>query len=458
MQSQQVIVAPRSPANTLGEHVRRTLMLALPVTVARVGILAIVAVDIAMTGHAGTDQLAYYGLAMAPQVVMLIVGIGLLMGTVVLTAQADGAGHSAECGAVWRISLVHALGIGVVFMLLCQAGEWFLALFGQAPDLARGAGGVLAVIGWSMPAILLHTATVHFLEGINRPAPGMVVILFANLINGALNWLFVYGNWGLPAMGAEGAALATAIVRWFMFLALAGYALTRVDRRRYGIAGKIAGARDIGRRLRRIGYPMGLSHGLESSSFAAMTMFAGLLGPVEVGGYQVAMNLVALAFMVALGFATAASVRVGNAVGRRDRTGLRLAGWVAVGLAVLALAAIGVVYYSLPGALTAIYTSDEAVAAVAVPTIAVAAAVLVFDGGQGVCMGALRAVADVWPATVLYLFSFWLVMVPLGYVMGVERGGGAPALMVSVGVGCATAVTLLGLRFHLVSRRAVARS
>ncbi len=91
------------------------------------------------------------------------------------------------------------------------------------------------------------------------------------------------------------------------------------------------------------------------------------------------------------------------------------------------------------------------------PAIVIAGVVLVFDGGQGVLMGALRGVADVWPATVLYLVSFWLVMVPLGYVMGVRQGGGAPALMVAVGVGSAIAVVLLALRFHLVSKRAVGR-
>ncbi len=456
MTSDATIRAPRPPAGTLREHVRRTLGFALPVMVARAGLLVLVAVDIAMTGRAGAVELAYYGLAMAPQVPMMLVGIGMLMGTVVLTAQAEGAGSPAECGAVWRVALVHAAALGVLFMASCQGGEWFLAVTGQAPDLARGGGSVLAMFGWGMPAILLYSATTFFLEGINRPAAGMVVMVFANLLNFALNWMLIYGNAGAPAMGADGAALATTIVRWFMFLVLVAYALTRIDRMRYGVHGAIVDARALARRLRRIGYPMGLGLGLETSAFATLTLFAGLMGPTQVAAYQVAMNLVALAFMCAIGFATAASVRVGNAVGRRDPGGVRRAGWVALGLAVATLAAFGLVFRSIPDALVGVYTSEPAVIAVAIPAVVVAGLILVLDGGQAVLMGALRGAADVWPATALYFAAFWLLMVPTGYLLGVVREGGAPALMAAVGVGCGAAVVALALRFHVVSRRAVA--
>lgn len=453
----QAFVTGRPPDNTIRDHIGRTLRLALPVMVARAGLLVLVAVDTAMTGHAGAVELAYYGLAQAPQVPMMLVGIGLLMGTVVLVAQAEGAGTPAESGAVWRVALLHAVVLGTGIMALCQAGVWFLTLVGQTPDLARGAGKVLVMFGWSLPAMMLYVATTFFLEGINRPLPGMFVMLATNLLNAALNWIFIYGNWGAPAMGAEGAALATTIVRWFMFAAIAGYVLTRVDRQRYGLLGSIADVRGMSRRLRRIGYPLGLGHGLETSAFATMTLFAGLLGPTQIAGYQVATNLMGLVFMFALGISTAASVHVGHAVGRRDREAMARAGWVALGLAGLVLVVFAVIYRSLPDLLAAVYTTDVTVAAVAIPTIGIAALALVFDGAQGVLMGALRGAADVWPATFLYLLSFWLLMVPFGYVFGVLRDGGAPALMIAVVVGCVAATLALAARFRAISRRAIAR-
>lgn len=417
-----------------------------------------VAVDTAMTGHKGPVELAYYALAMAPQIPMLLVGIGLLLGTVVLTAQADGAGNTHACGDIWRVALSHAAILGLLFMIFCQAGGDFLTLSGQAPDLASGGGRVLIMMGWGLPGMLLFSTSTFFLEGINRPLPGMFVMLGANFLNIALNWVFIGGNLGAPVMGAEGAALATTIVRWFMFAAIATYVWTRVDRVKYGLTSGRKRDPRLGKRLRRIGYPMGIAHGLEASAFSTMTLFAGLFGAVEVSGYLVAMNLVATVFMGAIGFATAASVRVGNAVGRQDAHGARAAGWVAVGATTTIMLFLGVIFFTLPDVLSAIYASDARITAVAVPTLVVAAFVLLPDGTQAVLMGALRGTADVWPATGLYMVSFWVVMVPCGYYLGVARGGGAPALMQAIFIGCLLASTLLGWRFHVVSKRAVTRA
>jgi len=453
----EAFVPPRPPPSGLLEHARRTVALAVPVMCARLGILLLVAVDTAMTGQFGAVALAHYGLAMALHVPMLLVGIGLLMGTVVLTAQAEGAGRSSETGKVWRAALLHGSAYGIALGLLCIPGQWYLSLAGQEPSLATGAGDVLIIFGWGLPGMFLYTATVFFLEGINRAVPGMIIMIAANLLNLLLNWLMIFGHGGFSPMGADGAAIATSLVRWFMFFSAAGYVLLCIDRDRYGIRGTLAGARALGKTFRRIGYPMGLAHGMETSAFSAMTLFAGLLGAVQVAGYMVAMNLIALAFMCALGFATAASVRVGNAVGRNDRRNVRVAGWMAVGLAAAFLSCIGAVFFVAPEWLTAIYTSDAPVAAVAVPTVLVAAFVLVPDGVQGVLMGALRGAADVWPATLLYFIAFWLVMIPSGYYLGVVRGGGAPALMTAVLIGTSVAVVLLAIRFRKITKAAPKR-
>ena len=317
---------PATRPHTLRAHLRETMRLAFPVMLARLGVLTIVAMDTAMSGHASADDLAWYVVAVAPQVPLLLVGIGLLMGTVVMTAQAVGAGKPKGCGAIWRTALVHALGAGALMALACAFGESFLLAAGQPAvllaagqpaDIAAGGGRVLAALGLGLPGLLLYVATSFFLEGIGRPIPGMVIMIGANVLNVGLNWLLVFGHGGFPALGAEGAAIATSIVR-----------LGHVRRRR-AVRAPIrqpAALRDHGRGAIRpsvsaracagSGLPAGLAHGMESSAFAAMTLIAGLLGAAEVGGYSIPMNLLALAFMGAIGLATAASVRVGNAVGR----------------------------------------------------------------------------------------------------------------------------------------------
>ena len=382
---------------------------------------------------------------------MLLVGIGLLLGTVVLTAQAAGAGHDRRCGAVWRVALRQALVYGVVLAALAALGEPFLLATGQTPAVAAGGGRVMWFLGLGMPAMLLYTATTLFLEGINRPLPGMLAMLAANLLNAGLNWMLIYGNLGMPALGAEGAALATTAVRWFLFAATAGYVLLRVDRERYGLRGTIEDATRVARQLRQLGLPLGIAHGLESAAFAAMVLFSGLLGPAAIGGYQIAMNMLALVFMCAVGFATAASVRVGNAVGRRDGAAMRAAGWSAVGIAAVVQLGCAVLFVTAPATLAAAYSNDPAVTVIAIPVIMVGGLALLPDGMQGVLMGALRGTGDVWPATGLYLFSFWGVMVPTGYYLGLHTEFGASGLMAGVLAGTVIAAVLLGARFARIS-------
>lgn len=434
-------------------HAVPTLRLAVPVMVSRIGILVIVAVDTVMCARAGVDELAYYGLA-SLQVPMLLLGIGLLLGTAVIAAQAEGAGRPRDAGGVWRVAMIHALVVGVLLGAGTFAGEWFLLLTGQAPDLAAGGGRTLEMFGYGIPGILLYTSTVLFLEAIHRPNAGMVVMIVANVLNFLLNWALIFGNLGAPEMGAPGAALATSIVRWLMFFAVAGYALAVIDREYYGITGAIDDARGLGRRLRHIGYPVAIATTLEATSFTAMTLFAGLLGAVHVAAYTLAINMIAIVFMAALGFSVAASVRVGNAVGRRDPRGAREAGWTAAALAAVLLGLVALLVIAFPGLFARIYTADPVVLAVAVPTVFIAGFALLPDGLQVVLVGALRGFTDLWPATLLYLLSFWGVMVPLAWWLGVSREGGAPWLMATVIAGALVCTVLLALRFHVVTRRA----
>ena len=448
----------RDRPHTLRTHLRETMRLAWPVMLARLGVLTIVTMDTAMSGHASGQDLAWYAVAIAPQIPLLLVGIGLLMGTVVMVAQAIGAGNPQRCGAIWRTALVHAAVAGAVMATACTFGESLLLATGQPEDIAAGGGRVLVALGFGMPAMLLYVATSFFLEGIGRPVPGMVIIIVANVLNVVLNWLLIFGHGGFPALGAEGAAIASSIVRWCMFAAAVLYVLRFINRRRFGITAAADPTERLGPRMRRIGLPMGIAHGLEASAFAVMTLFAGLLGAAEVGGYSVPMNLLALAFMGGIGLSTAASVRVGNAVGRGDLAGVRWSGWAAVGVAAVYLAVLAVVFALVPEWLAALYTADAAVLAIAGPTIVVGAIAAIPDGVQGVLMGALRGASDVWPATFLYIFSFWVVMVPIGYWLGVLQGLGAPGLMVAVVVGATVAALLLGWRFRVVSARAVRRA
>ena len=446
----------RPPANSLAEHVQRTLALAAPVIVARCGMLVMVTADTIMTGHAGPAELAYLAISFSPHITMLVIGIGLLTGVVVLVSQADGAGRQRSCGQIFWIGLANALGLGLFWALVMTQGEAILHLFGQSDDLARGGGRALGMFAWGMPAIYAYTAAAMFLEGIGRTRPGMFVMIGANIVNVGLNWVLIYGNLGFGADGAAGAVLATSLTRWVMLAALLAYLFTMADRDRYGLFHRIENPLRLQLRFLRLGAPMALSYMAETTAFMTITMMAGIMGALQVAAFQATMNVVAFCFMVAIGMATATSVRVGNAVGRRDPTGMRLAGWTGTGLIAVAMVLLAgaVALWRVP--IAAIYTDDAAVQGLILVSLAVVTFLLVADGLQAVMVGALRGAADVWPTTWIGFFSFWVVMVPCAWLLGPHLGGGVPGLIWAEVIGAMVAACLLAARFHAVSRRRIA--
>lgn len=446
--------SPRSAP--FGRHIMETLRLAVPVMLARVGLVAMVVVDTLMCGQAGPEALASYGISLAPQATLMVAGFGLLMGTGVLVAQADGAGRAELCGRIWRHSLMIAGALGAAFALVFLAGEAILEALGQEPAIAAGGGATLTMFGPGMPAILMYVATIAFLEGIRRPRAGMAVALAANVLNAALNWLLIYGHLGLPAMGAPGASLATSIARWAMLAALVGYVLLMPDGARYGVRAPLAGHYAQARKLLRLGLPLALATGLETTAFAATTVFAGWLGRDALAAYQVATNVMVLIFMLAIGVSTATAVKVGNAVGRGDQAGVARAGWTGAGLILVLMLGAGVIVFLARRPIAQLYGDDPAVISAAAAALAIVAGMVILDGMQGVLMGAVRGAADVLVPTAMQGVAFWAVSVPAAYWLAIGWGGGIPGLLSGLLLGLIAASLMLGWRFHAISRRAIA--
>lgn len=447
----------RSPAASLPARLRRhatsLIRLAVPVMVARAGLLVMAAVDTAMVGHYSAAQLAAFGLASSPSGVLVTTGVGLLTGTIVMTAQALGAARHLECGAVWRRSLPYALAIGLIFLVVSQAGVDFLRLTGESPALAEEGGRIIAILGFGVPGAMLFTTTALFLEGIKRPLPGMIVMIGANVMNLALDWILVWGRFGLPAMGAAGSAWSTTIVRWAMALVLVVYAVTMRDGPAWGVPGRIRGWLRDGVAQRRVGYAAGLSICLESSAFAALTLFAGYLGARAIGVYAIGLNLLSIPFMAALGIGVATAVTVGFAHGRGDHGDTVLAGWVGLGATALTLAPVCIVYWLVPAAIAGLYTGSAVLIAVAAPLIAFSALILIADGGQAVMASALRGRGDSWVPTALHLMSYYGVMVPVSAWLAFGLHHGVAGLFQGILVASVVSVSVLSVRFFILSRR-----
>ncbi|MFD1624485.1 MATE family efflux transporter [Azospirillum griseum] len=445
--------ADASTALRLRTHVAELLRLAAPVIVSRAGLMVMMAVDTAIVARYSAQELAYYGLAHLPANIMVGTGVGLLMGTVMLTAHALGAGNEAECGRAWRRSMPYALLLGLIFALVSLLGVPLFRLGGQTEDLAQGGAAVLAVLGLGAPGMMLYITTGFFLEGIKRPMPGMVAMVLGNLANALLAWMLVWGQGGFPALGAVGSAWATTLVRWGMGLGLVAYVWWMQDHARWQVRVPVADWWSGAGKQRHLGYAAGLSIGVESGAFAALGLFAGMVSPLALGSYTVGLNLIALPFMAAVGLGSATGVRVGVAFGRGDREDMAMAGWTGLAVTSALLAVVGVLYRLLPDQIGTIYTTDPELLASVAPLIAFGAWILIADGGQTVMANALRGRHDSWMPTALHFVSYAVVMIPVSalLVFGLDRG--ARGLFEGILIASVVSVSVLSLRFAHLSRR-----
>jgi MATE family multidrug resistance protein len=417
-----------------------------------------VLVDVVMVGRFSTNELAYASLGASIFIPLLVVGVGLMIGVVATTAQTYGAGRESECAGIWYRSLPFALSVGTISMVICLFGEPLLRLFGQSDLLAREGGKVAMVLAPGLIGYSLFVVSTFFLEGIKRPGPGMVAMLFANLLNIALNWVFIFGNLGMPAMGAVGSGLVTSIVRIFLGVVMVAYILRMRDGARFGVTGWPNRTALIGwwrksAQARRIGYAGGAGIGSETAAHSILIQFAGLIGILPVAAYSIAANVEAVMFMIALGIGSATAVLVGNAWGRGNVSEARLAGWVGLGATVAAMSLCGILIAVFRAPIASFYSGDPALVAQTTPLLVLVGIVIVADGAQLSLAQSVRGLGDTWAAAGRYALAFLGIMVPLGWVFAIGFDWGAKGLLYAMMIGCLVSLALQGARFAYLLRR-----
>ncbi|MCC9621561.1 MATE family efflux transporter [Thalassospira sp. MA62] len=446
---------PLYPHNRVRRHLSELFRLALPVTIARLGLLIMSVVDTIVVGNYDSAGLAYLNIAHAPFTSLMVTGIGLLIGVMVMTSHAVGRENFLQAGAVWRNSLPYACLIGLFFGILTYHGEWLFIVTGQPDDITVNAGALSRILAIGMPAAMMYVICSFFLEGLQRPLPGMVLMIGANLINLVLDYGLVYGAFGFPEMGAAGAAWTSTIIRWLMALSLLSYILLMKSHSLYGIRDGFKGWWQKSHLARHLGYAAGASQGAETGAFAAMQLFAGQLGVVAAASYGISMTMLALMFMVALGLGSATSVRVGIAYGRRDRADMALAGWIGLLTTMIVMFGLSLPLFAFPGAVANLFSQDATVIATTASVLILMPIIFPTDGGQNAAISALRGAGDKWAPTILHLVSYLFVMIPVGYYLTFVAEMGVRGLFWGVVVASLVAVCGLAIRFKIVSNREI---
>lgn len=434
------------------EELRPMLKLATPLVVAELGWMGMGVVDTMMVGRVSAEAMGAVSLGSVLFYAIAIFGSGLMLGLDTLVSQAYGAGRRMDCHRSLLSAVYLSLPLAPVLMLLVWCWEPLLARFGINPQVLQQTLPYLRAIMWSTWPLLLYFALRRYLQAMNHTGPIMFALVSANLVNVAGNWILVYGHFGARAMGAEGSGWATCLSRVYMIGVLLLYTLYDAVASRTGLL-QVPMEPDLERirALIKLGFPAAAQLSLEVGVFAAATALIGTLDPLSLAAHQIAINTASFTYMVPLGISSAAAVRVGQALGRGDIHAAGRAGWTAIALGAIFMAGAGVVLITLPEYVARVFTTDRAVIRTAISLLAVAAAFQLFDGIQTVATGALRGAGDTRTPMLCHMLSYWLLGLPLGYVLCFVVGWRAVGLW----TGLCIALILIGVVLLLVWARKV---
>lgn len=423
------------------------LRLAAPVVLAEIGWMAMGIVDTYMVGPLGPAAIGAAGMSSAIYFAIAVFGMGVMLGLDTLVSQAYGAGRLDECVRWLQHGTVLALVVAPVLMALQYLGLSTIDSWGLNREVRALAEPYMRVIILSTLPLLLYAAFRRYLQGVHAVTPVMIALVTANLINLLGNWVFIYGRFGFPALGIAGSAWATGVARVYMaaFLLIA---IVYEHRHRHERRPRVAFKIDMERftSLLRLGVPAAGQVTLEVGVFAAVSALAGRLDPISLGAHQIAINTASLAFMVPLGLSSAAAVRVGHAIGSKDRVRAVHAGWVSLASGIVFMTIIAAALLLAPEPMLRPFSADERVIDTGVRLLAIAAAFQIFDGTQAIATGVLRGIGDTRTPVITNVVGHWICGLPVGAALCFWYGWGIRGLWIGLSIGLfIVAVVLTGV-------------
>jgi MATE family multidrug resistance protein len=440
-------------------ELRATLTLAWPLILSNLTMALIQATDVVLLGWLGPHQLAASVLGLNLTFAFILLGIGVVAASSPMMATALGRRSSAVRDV--RRSFRQACWVAVAISLASWAVLWnaeaIIGLLGQQPALARDAERFLHGYMWSILPFLLFQAMRNFLSALERPAWIFIVSALGIVLNALLCWALIFGRFGLPALGVFGAGLGSSIVWTALTTALGVVLATDRQFRRFHLFGRWWRADwPRFRHIWRLGLPIGLTMAFEGAVFGAAAYLMGLIDAESIAAHAVALQIAALTFMVPLGLGQAATVRVGRAVGRRDRDGIARAGWTAWTLGVGFMAAMALGMWIIPRDLITVFLNDvpanARVIELGVSFLAVAAAFQIVDGAQVVAAGMLRGLHDTQRPMLFALFGYWVVGLGVGVWLAFRSGWQGVGIWVGLATGLGVVAVLMIARWMMRER------
>jgi len=440
-------------------HFSQTFKLALPIMLSQVGHVMVGIVDSIMVGQLGTEPLAASAFANSIFHVFLMFGIGVSYGITPLVAQADGEGDENKITRLLRNGIVMCSVTGLVLFGAMMITKYFLPIMGQ-PDIVVNLGTpYYLIIAFSIIPLMFFQNFKQFSEGMSVTKQIMFITIAANLINVLLNYLLIYGKFGFPELGLNGAGWATLIARISMAVVICVFVYRGAKFKMFRDGFNVLKVKaTLIRPMLKIGIPSGTQFMFEVGAFSVAAILIGTMGAKELAAHQIAISLVALSYMMATGVSAAATVRVGNQYGKGDGLNLIKAGNSSFLLSVIVMTTCAIVFITFNKFFPTLYINEPDVMKMASSLIIIAGFFQLSDGIQVVGLGALRGMSDVRIPTIITLVAYWVLAIPISYFFGFELDMGPEGIWYGLLVGLSIAAVFLFLRFRMLALRFIKKS
>lgn len=404
-------------------------------------------VDTMMVANLGATAIGAIAIGGSAYYSFAVFGMGLLLGLDTLVSQSFGAGDRHACHYSLAQGIYLALLLTGPLMLVFAVVPYLFRPAGLDEEVSRLASQFVRALSYSTLPLLLYGAFRRYLQATGHVRPITFVLVTANLVNWIFNWLLIEGHWGLPALGVVGSALSTVLARIYLAVSLAGFIWwfeRNTDPGPVDIFRKFDPSRIV--LLLRIGFPAATQILLEISAFGAAAFLAGRLNPIALAAHQIAISIASVSYMIPLGISSAAAVMVGHAIGAGDPAAARRRGFIAINIGIVVALGAAVLFWLWPLSILGIYTRDHRILSVAAKLLGIAAIFQLFDSVQTVTTGALRGLGNTRVAMFANLAGYWLLGLPVGWLLGIPYRYGVDGIW--VGLTLALAVIAATLFFY----------
>ena len=420
--------------------------------------------DSIMVGHYATVDLAAVSFSNALFFTVMVFAMGALMGLTPLigiqvgkisdtTDNSDESTRLAESkniiSSLFQNGMLFTILLSIITLILLGGCIPFLHCFGQDPAVVEVARPYFILIVISIVPFLFFTFFKQFLEGLGNTSVAMVITLVMNGLNIFLNWLFIYGNWGCPELGATGAGIGSLVARIGMPICFFVVMYFRREWKEYMTSMRWSKFKaSVIKELTKIGFPIGVQTLMETIAFTAAFIFIGWISKEALAAHQIANQICDMTFMVILGIGSATTIRVSHQLGANNLHGVRMASNASIHL-VLFINTIGaILMIGLRNQIPMLFTEDPEVIAIASKLVVLAGVLQLADGLQVVAASMLRGITDVKIPMFIALFSYTIVCISIGLFLAFPMGMGAVGIWIGFVVGLSVAAICLHIRFR----------